>query len=65
MLLNQAFSIKEAPRALFWIGIFLISFSGMFYLGLNPELIEKWYLVLVGFNVLISFIAIYYIVLSM
>jgi len=65
MLLNQAFSIKEAPRALFWIGIFLISFFGMFYLGLNPELIEKWYLVLVGFNVLMSFIAIYYIVLSM
>jgi len=65
MLLNQAFSIKEAPRALFWIGIFLISFSGMFYLGLNPELIEKWYLVLIGFNVLMSLIAIYYIVLSM
>jgi len=65
MLLNQAFSIREAPRALFWIGIFLISFFGMFYLGLNPELIEKWYLVLVGFNILMSLIAIYYIVLSM
>ena len=65
MLLNQAFSIKEAPRALFWIGIFLISFFGMFYLGLNPELIEKWYLILVGFNILMSLIAIYYIVLSM
>ena len=65
MLLNQAFSIKEAPRALFWIGIFVISFSGMFYLGLNPELIEQWYLVLVAFNILMSLIAIYYIVLSM
>jgi len=65
MLLNQAFSIKEAPRALFWIGIFLISFFGMFYLGLNPELIEKWYLVLVGFNILMSLIAIYFIALSM
>ena len=65
MLLNQAFSIKEAPRALFWIGVFIISFSGMFYLGLNPELIEKWYLVLVGFNILMSLIAIYYIALSM
>jgi len=65
MLLNQAFSIKEAPRALFWIGVFLISFFGMFYLGLNPELIEKWYLVLVGFNILMSLIAIYYIALSM
>ena len=65
MLLNQAFSLKEAPRALFWIGIFLISFLGMFYLGLNPELIKKWYLVLVGFNVIMSLVALYYIILSM
>ncbi len=65
MLLNQAFSLKEAPRALFWIGIFLISFLGMFYLGLNSELIKKWYLVLVGFNVVMSLVALYYIILSM
>lgn len=65
MLLNQAFSLREAPRALFWIGVFLISFFGMFYLGLNAEYIEKWYLLLVGFNVLMSLVAIYYISLSM
>ena len=65
MLLNQAFSLKEAPRALFWIGVFLISFFGMFYLGLNPGLIEKWYLLLVGFNIVMSLVAIYYISLSM
>ena len=65
MLLNQAFSLKESPRALFWVGVFMISFFGMFYLGLNAELIEKWYLVLVGFNVLMSLVAIYYIALSM
>jgi len=65
MLLNQAFSLKESPRALFWVGVFLISFFGMFYLGLNAELIKKWYLVLVGFNVLMSLVAIYYIALSM
>ena len=65
MLLNQAFSLKETPRALFWICIFLISFLGMFYLGLNSELIKKWYLVLVGFNVIMSLVALYYIVLSM
>ena len=65
MLLNQAFSLREAPRALFWIGVFLISFFGMFYLGLNADLIEKWYLLLVGFNVLMSLVAIYYISLSM
>jgi nitrogen fixation/metabolism regulation signal transduction histidine kinase len=65
MLLNQAFSLREAPRALFWIGVFLISFFGMFYLGLNPGLIEKWYLVLVLFNVIMSGVAIFYITLSM
>ena len=65
MLLDQAFSLKESPRALFWITIFLISFFGMFYLGLNPSLINEWYLVLIGFNVVMSLIAIYYIILSM
>jgi len=65
MLLNQAFSLREAPRALFWIGVFLISFFGMFYLGLNPELIDSWYLVLVTFNVLMSLVALYYIILLM
>jgi len=65
MLLNQAFSLKESPRALFWIVIILISFFGMFYLGLNPSLIDEWYLVLIGFNVVMSLIAIYYIILSM
>jgi len=65
MLLDQAFSLKESPRALFWIVIFLISFFGMFYLGLNPSLIDEWYLVLIGFNVVMSLIAIYYIIHSM
>jgi hypothetical protein len=65
MLLDQAFSLKKSPRALFWIVIFLISFLGMFYLGLNPNLIDEWYLVLIGFNVVMSLIAIYYIILSM
>jgi len=54
MLLDQAFSLKESPRALFWIAILLISFFGMFYLGLNPSLIDEWYLVLIGFNVITS-----------
>ena len=65
MLLDKAFSLKESPRALFWIVIFLISFFGMFYLGLNPSFIDEWYLVLIGFNVVMSLIAIYYIILSM
>ena len=59
MLLDQPFSLKESPRALFWIVIFFISFFGMFYLGLNPSLIDEWYLVLIGFNVVMSVIALY------
>ena len=62
MLLDQAFSLKESPRALFWIAIILISFLGMFYLGLNQSLIHEWYLVLIGFNVVMSLIAMYYII---
>ena len=65
MLLDQAFSLKKSPRALFWIVIILISFLGMFYLGLNPSLIDEWYLILIGFNLVMSLIALYYIVLSM
>ena len=65
MLLDQAFSLKESPRAMFWIVVFLISFFGMYYLGLNPSLIDEWYLVLISFNVIMSLIAIYYIILSM
>jgi len=59
MLLNQAFSLREAPRALFWIGVFLISFFGMFYLGLNPELIEKWYLSFSFISMFYEFVAIF------
>jgi len=65
MLLDQTFSLRESPRASFWIVIFLISFFAMFYLGLNPSLIDEWYLVLIGFNLVMSLIAIYYIILSM
>jgi len=65
MLLDQAFSLKESPRAMFWIVVFLISIFGMYYLGLNPSLIDQWYLVLISFNVVMSLIAIYYIILSM
>jgi len=65
MLLDQAPSLERSPPAVFWIAIFLISFAGMFYLGLSPELIDEWYLVLVGFNVVMSFAALYFLVLNM
>ena len=65
MLLDHAFSLDKSPPAVFWIAVFLISFLAMFYLGMSPELIDEWYLILVGFNVVMSLIALYFIALNM
>ena len=65
MLLNQALSLEKSPPPVFWVAVFLTSFSAMFYLGLSPELIDEWYLILVGFNVVMSLVALYFIVLNM
>ena len=37
----------------------------MFYLGLSPELIDEWYLVLVSFNIVMSIVAMYFISLHL
>jgi hypothetical protein len=63
MLLDQAPSLERSPPAVFWVAVFLTSFAGMFYLGLSPALIDEWYLVLVGFNVVMSLVALYFIAL--
>ncbi|MGE4595032.1 MAG: ATP-binding protein, partial [Gammaproteobacteria bacterium] len=60
-----ALSLEKSPPPVFWVAVFLASFLAMFYLGLSPELIDEWYLILVGFNVVMSLVAIYFIVLSM
>ena len=65
MSIERTFSMKKSPPAALWIVVFLISFLVMFYLGHNPDLIDKWYLYLVAYNVLISLVALYYIVISM
>jgi hypothetical protein len=64
MQLDQTSYLKKTPPALFWIFVFLASFMAMFYLGLEPNLIDQWYLWLAGFNVVMSLVALYYIVLS-
>ena len=64
MQLDQTSYLKKTPPALFWIFVFLASFMAMFYLGLEPSLIDQWYLWLAGFNVVMSLVALYYIVLS-
>jgi hypothetical protein len=89
MVLNQDFKLIKSPPIWFWIVVFLISFTGMFYLGIVPNAIEnmskpiaypeqfnlfdrayhvlslRWYLVLVGFNVVMSLIAIFYIAINL
>ena len=65
MLLDQSQSQVRSPPAVFWIGVFLISFMAMFYLGLEPDLIDQWYLVLIGFNLVMSLFALYFIILTM
>jgi nitrogen fixation/metabolism regulation signal transduction histidine kinase len=65
MLLNQTLSLEKSPPPVFWVAVFLTSFLAMFYLGLSPELLDEWYLILVGFNVVMSLVALYFIVLNM
>jgi len=62
MIFNQDFAIKKTPNKWFWSAVFLTSLAGLSYLGLNPVLIEDWWWVLASYNVLMSFVAIYYIV---
>jgi nitrogen fixation/metabolism regulation signal transduction histidine kinase len=58
---RQHSDLIKTPPAWFWTSIFLLSISGTFYLGLNPELIGKWWGYLAGYNVTLSVIAVYYI----
>ena len=65
MVFNQHLILKNTPPAWFWVLVFLISFSSLFYLGLTPELIEtQWPWVLAAYNAVMSLLAIYYIVLN-
>ena len=61
MTIRQQNNFVKTPPTWFWATIFLLSISGTFYLGLNPELIETWWGYLVGYNVALSLTAAYYI----
>ena len=89
MVLNQDFQLIKSPPSWFWVFVFLVSFIGMFYLGIVPDAIEnmskpiifpsqanlfdkmylvismRWYLVLVGFNVVMSLAAIFFIAINL
>lgn len=62
MVSNQDFTIKKTLNKWFWSVVFLTSLAGLSYLGLNPALIADWWWVLVSYNLLMSCVAIYYIV---
>lgn len=61
MIINQYLSLKKTPPVWAWVFVFLLSISGTFYLGLNPDSIVHWWGHLVGFNVIMSLVAVYYI----
>ena len=61
MTTRQQKSFIKSPPVWFWAAVFLISISGTFYLGLNPELISSWWAYLVSYNIVLSVIAVYYI----
>lgn len=61
MIFNQYLSLKKTPPVWAWVFIFLLSISGTFYLGLNPDFIAHWWGHLVGFNLIMSLVAVYYI----
>lgn len=89
MLLNQYFKRIKSPPIWFWIVVFAISFSGMFYIGIEPNVLknmsmpitlpenssaldkiylyisQRWYLLLVGFNIIMSVAGVFYIVLNL
>ena len=65
MVFNQDLILKNNPPAWFWVLVFLVSYSSLFYLGLTPELIEtQWPWVLAIYNGTMSLLALYFIVLN-
>jgi len=61
MIFNRVFKLKNNLPAWFWLGVFLISISGTFYLGLNPKFITQYWQALVAYNVTLSLLAVFYI----
>jgi nitrogen fixation/metabolism regulation signal transduction histidine kinase len=61
MTYQQPTHFVKTPPAWFWATVFLLSISGTFYLGLNPDLIKHWWGYLSGYNASFSLLAAYYI----
>ena len=54
-------SINTTPSNWFWFACFSISITGMFYLGLNPKDITKWWSTLFIYNLAMSSLALIFI----
>ena len=61
MIFGQNLNLKKTPPAWVWFLVFVSSVSGTFYLGLNPAYIGQYWQHLVGYNLLMSLVAIYYV----
>jgi len=61
MIFNHVLKLSKTPPAWLWMLIFISSISGTFYLGLNPDYIGEYWSYLVGYNVVMSLVAIYFI----
>jgi nitrogen fixation/metabolism regulation signal transduction histidine kinase len=64
MIFKQDFSLKKVPNKWVWPIVFLISIGGLSYMGLNPNLIKDWWWVLVSYNIVVVFIAGFYVFLA-
>lgn len=64
MIFKQDFATKKTPNKWIWVVVFLISLSGLSYMGLKPDLIEDWWWVLVSYNVIACLVAGYYVFLA-
>lgn len=61
MIFKQDFSNSKIPNKWIWMIVFLISLGGLSYIGLNPDLIEDWWWILVSYNTVAIIIAGYYV----
>ncbi|CAB5500357.1 Nitrogen regulation protein NtrY [Bathymodiolus thermophilus thioautotrophic gill symbiont] len=61
MIFKQDFPNRRVANKWIWAIVFLISLSGLSYIGLNPHLIKDWWWVLVSYNVVAIIVASYYV----
>ncbi len=61
MIFKQDFPNRRVANKWIWAIVFLISLSGLSYIGLNSHLIKDWWWVLVSYNIVAIIVASYYV----